>query len=365
MRRLILKSSVALAATLFALLSLEAALRVYYHAKGMDIDTLKPASALYPGGGEQGRFFTSHPFLPFAQRPGGRGSITYYSPETKRVYVYDYSLNSLGFRTPERPFEKPAGVKRIVALGGSTTVDGFTDTETWPARLEARLNETYAADGARVEVINLGVSGAASPTSLINLEFVGLEFHPDLVISYDGVNDALLVGFEGMAPDYRNAYRNFDDGYRSWQSRLPGWAFRSYLVTRLSYALDAAGGGSDLLSRVLTTGRLKPSGDVVAGMHLFERNLMLQRTLSNGYGAKYLAATPHWLAPDKKVAAMNDELRRFYAREGMDYVDLDGLLPHDDWSLHVDQVHWTREGVERVAGEMQKKIVAGNLLGVR
>jgi lysophospholipase L1-like esterase len=360
-----LKSSVALAATLFALLLLEAALRGYYHVKGIDIDALKPPSALHPGVGEQGKFFASHPFLPFAQRAGERGSIKYYSPETKRIYVYDYSLNSLGFRTPERPFEKLAGVKRIVVLGGSTTVDGFTDPETWPARLEAKLNESYAADGMRVEVINLGVSGAASPTSLINLEFVGLEFHPDLVISYDGVNDALLVGFEGMAPDYRNAYRHLDDGYRSWQSRLPGWAFRSYLVTRLSHALDAGGGGSDLLSRVLTTNRLKPSGDIVAGIPLFERNLRLQRTLSNGYGARYFAATPHWLAPDRKVAAMNDELRRFFAHEGIDYVDLDALLPHDDWSLHVDNVHWTREGTERVAEEMQKKIVAGNLLGIR
>jgi hypothetical protein len=360
-----LNSSIALAATLFALLLLEAGLRGYYHFKDLDINTLKPSSALYPGVEEQRRFFTSHPFLPFAQRPGDRGSIKYYSPETKRIYVYDYSLNSLGFRTPERPFEKPAGVRRIVTLGGSTTVDGFTDAETWPARLEARLNESYAANGVRVQVINLGISGAASPTSLINLEFVGLEFHPDLVISYDGVNDALLVGFEGMAPDYRNAYRNFDDGYRSWQSYLPGWAFRSYLVTRLSYALDAGAGGSDMLSRVLTTDRLKPSGDTLAGMHLFERNLTLQRMLSNGRGARYLAATPHWLAPDRKVAAMNDELRRFFAREGIDYVDFDALLPHEDWSLHVDQVHWTREGIERVAEEIQKKIVTGNLLGIR
>jgi hypothetical protein len=360
-----LKLSAVLASTLFALILLEAALRGYYHMKGLDINTLKPASALYPGVEEQRRFFTSHPFLPFAQRTGDRGSIKYYSPETKRVYDYDYSLNSLGFRTPERPFEKPADVKRIVVLGGSTTVDGFTDSATWPARLEARLNELYAVNGVRVEVINLGVSGAASPTSLINLEFVGLEFHPDLVISYDGVNDTMLVGFEGMAPDYRNAYRNLDDRYRSWQSYLPRWAFRSYLVTRLSYGLDTRGGGSDLLARVLTTDRLKPSADILAGMHLFERNLKLQRTLSNGYGAKYLAATAHWVAPDRKVAAMNDELRRLFAREGIDYVDLDALLPHDDWSLHIDKVHWTREGAERVAEEMQKKIVAGNLLDIR
>lgn len=77
-----------------------------------------------------------------------------------------------------------------------------------------------------------------------------------------------------------------------------------------------------------------------------------------------LSAAAHWVAPDKKVAAMSDELRRFFASEGIDYVDLDALLPHGDWSLHVDDVHWTREGIERVAEEMRRKIVAGNLLGL-
>jgi hypothetical protein len=350
-------------ATLFALLLAEVGLRLYYKFRGQDINVFKPLSALNTGLPSEGNF-TSHPFLPYAQRTGIRRTMQIYRPETKRTYTYDYSLNSLGFRTPDRPFEKPAGVKRIVTLGGSTTNDGFTDAETWPARLEAKLNEEYGGKGIKVEVINLAVVGAASPTSLIVLEFIGVEFHPDLVISYDGVNDAALVGVDGLSPDYRNAYRNFDDNYRSWQSYLPGWAFRSYLVTRVSYALDRSGGGSDLTSRVLTVGRLKPSADPLSGMQLFERNLKLQRVISNGYGAKFLAATAHWVTPAKKVSAMNEELRAFFTRERIDYVDLDALLPHDDWSLHVDEVHWTREGIERVAEEMQKKIVAENLLGM-
>ncbi len=135
-------------------------------------------------------------------------------------------------------------------------------------------------------------------------------------------------------------------------------------MTRVSYALDRAGGGSDIGSQVMKVGSLKRSPDVLAGMRLFERNLKLQRAVSSDHGAKFLAATAHWVAPGEKVSAMNDELRRFFTREGIDYVDLDALLPHGDWSLHVDEVHWTREGIERVAEEMRKKIVAENLLGV-
>ncbi|HEU4597077.1 MAG TPA: SGNH/GDSL hydrolase family protein [Pyrinomonadaceae bacterium] len=363
MRRLLLKTSVVIAATLFALLLAEVALRLFFELSGRDINAYQPTAVYNATASEQARF-VSHPFLPFAQRPGDRRVLRVFRPETNRTYEYDYALNSLGFRTPERPFEKPAGVKRIVTLGGSTTVDGFTDSETWPARLEAMLNETYAERGLKVEVINLGVVMAASPTSLINLQFVGVEFQPDLVISYDGVNDAGLLGFEGAAPDYRNIYGDYDDRYRSWQALLPAWAFRSYLLTRASFALDRAGGGSDIGAQVMRVGKLKRSADALAGMHLFERNLKLQRAVSKDSGAKFLAATAHWVAPDGKVSAMNDELRRFFAREAIDYVDLDALLPHGDWSLHVDDVHWTREGIERVAEEMRKKIVAENLLGL-
>jgi hypothetical protein len=359
----LLRALTVVGATLLALLLGEAGLRLFYKLSGRDIMAIKPVSAYNRVRPELGRF-VSHPFLPYAQRPGDRRTLKVYRPETKRTYSYEYSLNSLGFRTPERPFEKPAGVKRIVAVGGSTTADGFNDAETWPARLEAKLNEEYAGKGFRVEVVNLGVVGAASPTSLINLEFVGVEYRPDLVISYDGVNDYALVGFEGIAPDYQNAYRDFDEEYRSWQSYLPGWAFRSYLVTCVSYALDRADGSSDLAARVMTVKGLKPSGDALAGMHLFERNLRLERAVSSAHGARFLAATAHWVAPVRKVSAMNDELRVFFAREGIDYVDLDALLPHGDWSLHVDEVHWTREGIERVAEEMRKRIVEGKLLGL-
>lgn len=114
----------------------------------------------------------------------------------------------------------------------------------------------------------------------------------------------------------------------------------------------------------MKAGGLRRSPDALAGMHLFERNLKLQRAVSRDCGAKFLAATAHWVAPGEKVSAMNEELRRFFAREEINYVDLDALLPHGDWSLHVDDVHWTREGIERVAEEMRKKIVAENLLGL-
>ena len=109
---------------------------------------------------------------------------------------------------------------------------------------------------------------AASPTSLIDLAFFGLEYQPDLVISYDGVNDAgKLVGRANMQPDYRNAIGWFDESYRSVQSILPGWAFHSYLVTIVSLKLDMLrGGGADIGSQVMKSNRLPPAQNPLEGI---------------------------------------------------------------------------------------------------
>jgi hypothetical protein len=355
------KLAVIMASTLLTLLTLEGGLRLIFKIRGMDIRAYQPSGA-YNLTLSDNRRFISHPFLPYAPRPNDSRNLYVYRAETNRGYDYRYSLNSLGFRTPERPFKKPEGVKRIVTLGGSTTVDGFTDAETWPARLEERLNERYRSKGVRVEVINLGVDMAASPTSLLDLAFLGLEYGPDLVISYDGVNDTWLVGHEAMSPDYRNVYGKFDENYRSWQSRLPSWAFHSYLVTWITSKLDR--GGSDIGSQVMKVSLLKESSDPKEGINLFERNIKLMRAISQEYGARFIAATAHWVTPSVKVAALNAELRQFFAHEGINYLDLDSLLQHDDWSLHVDQVHWTREGIEKMAATWEEKIAGENLLGL-
>jgi hypothetical protein len=61
--------------------------------------------------------------------------------------------------------------------------------------------------------------------------------------------------------------------------------------------------------------------------------LKLMRAIAGEYNARFVGATAHWVAPDAKVGAMNDELRAFFEREGIDYLDLDRLLAHNDWSI--------------------------------
>jgi hypothetical protein len=119
--------------------------------------------------------WTPHPYLSYYPTPYYRKGQTYH--------------NSLGYRNDEFPLEKPNGVFRIVALGGSSTYDvSIKDNDkTFTAQLERMLREEYGYQN--VQVINAGVPGYNSWEILVNLEFRVLDLDPDLVIIYEGTND--------------------------------------------------------------------------------------------------------------------------------------------------------------------------------
>lgn len=163
--------------------------------------------------------WTPHPYLAYAPTPNYRKGQTFH--------------NSLGFRNDEFPLEKPDGVYRIVALGGSSTYDVSIkdNSEIFTAQLEKLLKEKYGY--TKVQVINAGVPGYNSWEMLANLEFRVLDLDPDLVIIYEGTND---VHARLVQPA---AYRGDDSGRRqAWKApRVSLWE-HSALLRILSRALN-------------------------------------------------------------------------------------------------------------------------------
>ena len=107
----------------------------------------------------------------------------------KPVKHEDIHINSHGFRGPEFSEQKPENTYRIFTLGGSTTFGhSLADNETWSAYLQKKFDQTNLK--FNVEVINAGINKANSHTELKLIEDRLLDFDPDLVIMYDGWNDA-------------------------------------------------------------------------------------------------------------------------------------------------------------------------------
>ena len=368
LRSALIKGGLVLVSVTISLLICEGGVRAYFALRHRDIRNYQP-SFVYAYTDQRQfdrRRFISHPFLPYAPRPFDARTLFIDRAKDGNLQRYDYKQNSLGFRSPERPFAKPARCVRIITLGGSTTWDGPTDDQTWPALLEKKLTAHYEDTGYSVEVINMAADAYSSPMSLVSLEFVGVEYEPDLVISYDGINDLLVEGYDGVTSDYRSTMGRFDDTFQTLQSRLPGELFHSYLISVLTRVYDKRRGGNpDVLGQILGKARqMKPSSDPVSGVEYFERNLRLMRAISIEYKARFAGSTAHWVNPVDRQVIQNTKLKEFFGREHITYLDLDALLAHDDWSLHVDQVHWTTKGLELVSDEWSKKIIAEDLLGL-
>lgn len=102
--------------------------------------------------------------------------------------VYVVETNSHGFRTREFSPRKTAGSLRVVCIGGSTTVQGRSNDSTYPAILEALLRKKHP--NWSIEVLNLGISGIQSD-HWARRGYAFLDFEPDVVVQYEGVNDLL------------------------------------------------------------------------------------------------------------------------------------------------------------------------------
>lgn len=100
--------------------------------------------------------------------------------------TYSVQINSLGFRTHEFTPKKPPGTLRVICLGGSTTVGGRTNDETYPALLERGLRQHHPH--LSLEVLNLGISGTTSDYWLERREKL-FGFEPDLIVDYGAIND--------------------------------------------------------------------------------------------------------------------------------------------------------------------------------
>jgi hypothetical protein len=251
--------------------------------------------------------------------------------------TYEIATNARGFRTQEFEVPKPAGRLRVVCVGGSTTVQGRTNQETYPAILEKLLRRDLP--GQPIEVLNLGINGTGTGYWLTRQEEL-FSYQPDLIVQYNFVNDL----FWELLPEYATAH--------PWRRRLD----RSLLLSWL-FPIDA--------------------GDLDSGLLRTVRRHRALAHQARRRGVAYVAGT--FAGPDPTTCSR--ELRAYLdqnteawgrplaLRHYRDYYSLlaryDTLFESDargrlfplvpvhrlvsDGSLFVDLCHMTPEGIEALA----------------
>lgn len=349
-------------------LALELVVRSFFIVTDRDIKLFRPSFYYETKTNTLAKLrFKSHPFLPYAPRPNDRRVLTAYKPDLDKVLTYDIQNNSLGFRTPERPFAKGPNTRRIITLGGSTTWDGPTNDKTWPALLEKKLADYYQNSDYKIEVINLAIDGAPSIMSLTVLNLVGVNYEPDLVISHDGVNDFSISSWQKVIPDYSNRIKPFNENIFLLPTFIPTFAYKSYLISvAVSQLSPLLRHSVDIYSYInqYDSGMGTDTNTVENGLLLYLRNLKLMRATCQEYECKFVASVPHWVETSDELSNFDNQVRDFFKNEKINYLDLENELPHGDFSIHSDKVHLTEKGLDLMANIWFEKIIAEKLLGI-
>lgn len=156
----------------------------------------------------------------------------------------------------------------ILTLGGSTT-DGIIYGHSWPEHLARAMR----AKGIKGTVVNGGTGGYSTNQELLKLLRDGLEFNPQLVISYSGVNDR---GDYSLLPNPMVHTYQRDLLHAMTTTPEPGFLPNTLQALRL---LSGKKGDLDFSLGVGTTRTLAQQ---------YERNLRLMNAISQANGSKFI-----------------------------------------------------------------------------
>lgn len=137
-----------------------------------------------PGGKEQverNSYTEYDSVLGWRKKPGARVSYV------RRDYRSEFTVNPKGLRGSDRPYEKPVGSLRVLALGDSF-VEAFMvgEAETISAQLESQLKPRLPCP---TEVVNGGTVGYSTDQEYLFYRDEGRRYAPDVVILFTYHND--------------------------------------------------------------------------------------------------------------------------------------------------------------------------------
>lgn len=150
-------------------------------ALGLAEIAVRVAAGPVPGPSHHQLLCKHDPLLGWSKIPGAQRRYT------TREYSIEENINSKGLRAPELPYEKPAGVTRILVLGDSFT-EGYTVEfdELFTEVVAERINTPA---GPRQQVINAGTGGYSTDQELLFFRSEGHKYRPDLVVLMFVYND--------------------------------------------------------------------------------------------------------------------------------------------------------------------------------
>ncbi len=210
---------------------------------------------------------------------------------------------------------------RVFFMGGSTMFGWFQRADyTIPAEAARRL-QTMLGDSARVDVTNFGVPGHTFTQEILELILqLRAGARPDVVVFYDGINDAMASVQNrgaGFPQNEFNRVKDFDRGRREAREDKPGLANDLLAVKRM---LDAALSRLQFAKRIVNWARApapstptQPNSAELAKsiVRMHAENARIVEALATSYGFQPIYVwQPAFLSTRKPLTVREAWLRR-------------------------------------------------------
>ena len=296
--------------------------------------------------------FVGHPFLQFTGRPA-------------KIYEGNEFLgglgafNNFGFSGDDFQYNKEDGVIRIVAMGESTTADG------WPLILEDELNKKRSDGSYRFEVMNFASGAWNSAHSMVNFFLNVVEFSPDFIIIHHGWNE---LGIRNVYPDefrtdYSHALKYFHE-----PEIYDRYLLRISIIYRYFKILFDPSPQWTFLGASINHERteIEPFFQNLNELKPYRRNIETIIDHSIMKGIKVILTTlPHSTDESSplfyghtSIEQCNDITREIAIRYHgqIEFIDLDKLMTGKMNHVFTDLGHTTNEGREFKAKMVQDKI---------
>ena len=276
----------------------------------------------------------------------------------------------------------------ILFMGGSTTECLFvSDSMRFPYRTARLLSDRLQA---KIVTLNAGRSGNNTFHAVSNLLHTGLVYKPRVLVYMENINDLALLSKTGSyfdAPKTRTLKTNWDTerpayGEHFFQEYTPNLRRRWHAMLR-NLKLKS-GKAEEVPDEFQGFRSRRMSEDVI--LTEFEKALRNMHGLCEANGIKLVLMTQfnrldsqnaEFLSDINKHSGlsellkwiptyikMNQRIRDYCQRNGLDCIDLDKAIPHTDEFIY-DQVHVNDKGSAMASEEVARYFLSSpSLMGI-
>ncbi len=307
-------------------------------------------------------------------------------------------IDDEGFRGEEIKITKPTNTYRIFILGGSTVLNEFTPYEENSSRLLEKRLQLYFPD-KKIEVLNAEVRYYNSEHSIIQYLFKIKDFHPNLLIVWQGANDMAAscadIGndtFGKYKSDYSHKFGPLITVFNYFYSpqktiNLLTLDFLKFIISNILYS-DFKNYGKN--ARSLSKPPGKPIDMTFKSIDSYKRNLMSLIKITREDGVKLILGNQpylynakldkshswdlEWVCRTKNtypnisslikgIRQFNEATKEIAHNENVPYVDIEEKIPKSEEYFSDDFHFYPAKSNKIVADTLFEYIINNNIIG--